>query len=101
METGKFPTANGCPQPETISDARAIRGEDRALRPILPEYRSIKPDEYQADAISQYRSKIESIAFELKSTHYPKNPRYLAIALTKLEEASMFITKAITHNKEH
>ncbi|MBE9542552.1 MAG: hypothetical protein IMF01_09555 [Proteobacteria bacterium] len=69
-------------------------------RPMESEYVSVKFDEYQADASKRYNRDIEAIAHSLKQSHYPLNGRYVALALTKLEEAAMFINKAIAHNKK-
>ncbi len=62
------------------------------------KFQSVKLDEYQADAINRIRKAFEEIEKKVTKRGYPQNKRYLALTLTKLEEACMFATKSITHN---
>jgi uncharacterized protein (DUF433 family) len=73
---------------------------DTDIAALEPEYEPRKPDEYQEHYIDDFRMQVSEVASNLRSvaSHYELNGRYKALALTKLEEASMFITKAITHN---
>ena len=68
-------------------------------RQIEKEYVPVQMDEYQKDAEIKFRHKFEEIAHQLKSRHYPLNERYRALALTSLEQAQMWTTKAVCHNK--
>lgn len=64
------------------------------------EYTPVKMDEYQKDAELKFRVKFDDLAHKLKLKNYPLNGRYRELALTCLEQAQMWTTKAICHNKE-
>ena len=58
----------------------------------------IECDEYQKDLIKQFKEKFKKLATDMVDTHYPKEQGYVSKAILSLEEASMWITKAISHN---
>lgn len=58
-------------------------------------YDSIKVNDSQAEDIKKIREAFSALSTQLE-TLCPKG-RYLALVETKLEEASMFAVKAITH----
>ena len=56
----------------------------------------VKPTEEQIELMQKFRDKYEALYKELEEL--PKS-RGLSLALTKLEESSMWLNKAITHNE--
>lgn len=70
-----------------------------ASRVMLKAYVSQKLNDEQAKKFREYLRKVGNVAFDLTHESLVLDPRYRAQALTKLEEASMFISKAISHAK--
>lgn len=68
-----------------------------ASRAMLKAYVSQNLNTEQTKKVKEYLQKVEHIAFDLSNESINLDPRYRAQALTKLEEASMFISKAISH----
>lgn len=58
-------------------------------------FQYIQPTDEQKATMQQFRDKYEALATELNAL--PKS-RGLSLALTKLEESSFWLNKAITHN---
>lgn len=59
-------------------------------------FQYIKPTEEQTKLMQEFRDKFEDLENDLKNKVITS--RGLSIAITKLEEASFWINKAITHN---
>jgi len=59
-------------------------------------FQYIQPTEEQKDKMQVFRDKFEALTEEIKSLVEESRGRSLAI--TKLEEASFWLNKGITHN---
>ncbi len=60
-------------------------------------FQHIQPTEEKIRLMEEFRRKFESLASEIKLTVIESRERSLAI--TKLEEASFWLNKGITHNE--
>lgn len=61
----------------------------------MTTFQYVQPTEEQKATMQQFRDKYEALAAELKGL--PAS-RGLSLALTKLEESSFWLNKAITQN---
>lgn len=61
-------------------------------------YQYVKPTEEQLNTMQIYRDKFEQLVKEIDLDQGIRTGRGLALAKTKLEEAAMWLNKAITLN---
>lgn len=61
----------------------------------MSTFQYVQPTEEQKASMQNFRDKFEALATEIKGL--PAS-RGLSLALTKLEESSFWLNKAITHN---
>ena len=61
----------------------------------MTTFQYVKPTEEQLETMQKFRDKYETLYKELQEL--PAS-RGLSLALTKLEESSFWLNKAITHN---